>query len=125
MLLYDVNAGSKRTVVPLSAISPYIQDATISIEDENFYNHGGIDVKSIFRAILADLTPGGVKEGASTITQQVIKNAVLTDSQTFARKIEEAILAIKLEHVMTKDQILETYLNEAPYGGKYLWRRGG
>ncbi len=117
VLLYDVNAGSKRTVVPLSAISPYIQDATISIEDENFYNHGGIDVKSIFRAILADLKPGGVKEGASTITQQVIKNAVLTDSQTFARKIEEAILAIKLEHVMTKDQILETYLNEAPYGG--------
>jgi penicillin-binding protein 1C len=117
VLLYDVNAGSKRTVVPLSAISPYIQKATIAIEDVNFYNHGGIDVKSIFRAVLANLTHGGVKEGASTITQQVIKNAVLTSSQTFARKIEEAILAIKLEHVLTKDQILEAYLNEAPYGG--------
>ncbi len=117
VLLYDVNAGSKRTVVPLSAISPYIQKATIAIEDVNFYNHGGIDVKSIFRAILSDITPGGTKEGASTITQQVIKNAVLTSSQTFARKIEEAILAIKLEHVLTKDQILEAYLNEAPYGG--------
>ena len=54
VLLYDVNAGSKRTVVPLSAISPYIQDATLAIEDANFYNHGGIDVKSIFRALLAD-----------------------------------------------------------------------
>jgi penicillin-binding protein 1C len=117
VLLYDVNAGSKRTVVPLSSISPYIQDATIAIEDENFYSHGGIDVKSIFRALLTDLTHGGVKQGASTITQQVIKNAILTSSQTFTRKIEEAILAIKLEHAMTKDQILETYLNEAPYGG--------
>jgi len=117
VLLYDVNAGSKRTVVPLLAISPHIQDATIAIEDENFYSHGGIDVKSIFRALLADLKPGGVREGASTITQQVIKNAVLTSSQTFTRKIEEAILAIKLEHIMTKGQILETYLNEAPYGG--------
>lgn len=117
ILLYDVNAGSKRTVVPLSAVSPYIQEATIAVEDENFYRHGGVDIKSIFRAILSDLTPGGVREGASTITQQVIKNAVLTSSQTFTRKIEEAILAIKLEHVMTKDQILDTYLNEAPYGG--------
>lgn len=117
VLLYDVNAGSKRTVVPLSAISINIQNATIAIEDENFYNHGGIDVKSIFRALLANLKPGGVREGASTITQQVIKNAVLTSSQTFTRKIEEAILAIKLEHTMTKSQILETYLNEAPYGG--------
>jgi penicillin-binding protein 1C len=117
VLLYDVNAGSKRTVVPLSAISPYIQKATIAIEDVNFYNHGGIDVKSIFRAILSDITPGGAREGASTITQQVIKNAVLTSSQTFSRKIEEAILAIKLEHVLTKDQILEAYLNGAPYGG--------
>lgn len=117
VLLYDVNGGAKRTVVPLSAISPYIQKATIAIEDANFYSHGGIDVKSIFRAILSDVTPGGAKEGASTITQQVIKNAVLTSSQTFTRKIEEAILAIKLEHIMTKDQILETYLNEAPYGG--------
>jgi penicillin-binding protein 1C len=117
VLLYDVNAGSKRTVVPLSAISLYIQKATIAIEDVNFYNHGGVDVKSIFRAVLSDITPGGTKEGASTITQQVIKNAVLTSSQTFTRKIEEAILAIKLEHVLTKDKILEAYLNEAPYGG--------
>ena len=78
VLLYDVNGGAKRTVVPLSAISPYIQKATIAIEDANFYSHGGIDVKSIFRAILSDVTPGGAKEGASTITQQVIKNAVLT-----------------------------------------------
>ena len=117
VLLYDANAGSKRTIVPLSAISPFIQNATIAIEDNNFYNHGGVDVKAIFRAILADLKPGGVKEGASTITQQIIKNALLTNTQTFTRKIEEAILAIKLEHVMTKDQILETYLNESPYGG--------
>ena len=117
VLLYDVNAGSERTVVPLSAISPYIQDATIAIEDEDFYSHGGIDVKAILRATLSDLTPGGAKEGASTITQQVIKNALLTSAQTFTRKVEEAILAIKLEHIMTKDQILETYLNEAPYGG--------
>ena len=117
VLLYDVNAGSRRTIVPLSAISPYIQQATISIEDQDFYKHGGVDFKAIVRAIIADITPGGKKEGASTLTQQVIKNALLTNTQTFTRKIKEIILAMKLEHSMTKNQILETYLNEAPYGG--------
>ncbi|MDE2188560.1 MAG: transglycosylase domain-containing protein, partial [Patescibacteria group bacterium] len=117
VLLYDLNAGSKRTIVPLSAISPNIQKATLAIEDANFYQHGGIDFKAILRALIADITHGGVREGASTITQQVIKNAILTNTQTLTRKIEEAILAEKLERVMTKNQILETYLNEAPYGG--------
>ncbi len=118
VLLYDLNNSStRRTVVPLAQISPNVQDATISIEDPNFYQHGGVDFKAIARAIIADLTPGGVTQGGSTITQQVVKNVLLTSSRTITRKIEEWVLAIKLERVLTKNQILELYLNQVPYGG--------
>ncbi len=118
VLLYDLNNSStRRTVVPLSEISQNVQHATISIEDPNFYQHGGVDFKAILRAILADITPGGVTQGGSTITQQVVKNVLLTNSKTITRKIEEWVLAIKLERVLTKNQILELYLNQVPYGG--------
>lgn len=117
ILLYDIHQGSKRTEIPYENIARNIKNATIAIEDANFYNHIGIEPKSIVRAVIADIIPGGQKQGGSTITQQVIKNSVLTKDQTITRKLKEWVLAIKLERVLTKDQILNTYLNESPYGG--------
>lgn len=118
ILLYDVHSDSKRTVVAFDDISKDIKNATIAIEDNEFYQHIGIKPSSIIRAVLANLTPGsGLTQGGSTITQQVIKNAVLTKDKTITRKLKEWILAIKLEKVLTKNQILNTYLNETPYGG--------
>lgn len=117
VLLYDVHEDAKRTVIPFEDISPYIKNATIAIEDTNFYKHFGIEPKAILRAIIADIIPGGIKQGGSTITQQVIKNTVLTKDQTITRKLKEWFLAIKLEQILTKNQILDAYLNETPYGG--------
>lgn len=117
VLLYDTGTNTKRTVVPLDAISPLIQKATIAIEDSNFYNNNGIEISSIIRAIIADIATGQLSQGASTITQQVVKNALLTQDKTFTRKIKELVLAIKLTRVMSKDAILEAYFNETAYGG--------
>jgi len=117
VLLYDTGANTKRTVIPLTEISPYIQKASIAIEDSNFYNNIGIEPTSIIRALLANLATGSFGQGASTITQQVIKNALLTQDKTISRKLEEWILAIKMTRILSKDQILEAYLNETPYGG--------
>jgi penicillin-binding protein 1A len=117
ILLYDTGTKSKSTSVPLSSISPYIQKGTIAIEDSNFYNNIGIEPTSIFRAVIANFLSGDYGQGASTITQQVIKNSLLTTDKTVSRKIKEWILAIKITRIMTKDQILEAYLNESPYGG--------
>ncbi len=117
IVLYDIHQNAKRTVVALSDISPYIQKGTIAIEDNEFYSHFGIQPKAILRALLAVLTSGSYSQGGSTITQQVVKNAILTTDKTLTRKLKEWVIAIKLERVLTKDQILETYLNETPYGG--------
>lgn len=116
-VLYDVHGSVRRTAVPLTSISPYIQKATISIEDAQFYSHHGFRPTAFLRAIYANLTSGSLKEGGSTITQQVIKNALLTQDKTVVRKLEEIVLALRLEQIYTKDQILETYLNENNYGG--------
>ncbi|MES3031463.1 MAG: penicillin-binding protein [Patescibacteria group bacterium] len=117
ILLYDVHADTKRTIVPFEFISQHIKNATIAIEDAEFYTHKGIKPTAIIRAILANLTPGGLTQGGSTITQQVIKNSVLTTDKTPTRKIKEWVLAVKLDRALEKDQILGTYLNESPYGG--------
>jgi penicillin-binding protein 1C len=117
ILLYDIHEDAKRTIVPFVDISPYIKSATIAIEDTDFYHHIGIKPVSIMRAILVDIFTRGYDQGGSTITQQVIKNSVLTTDKTITRKIKEWVLAIKLERVMTKDEILSTYLNETSYGG--------
>jgi penicillin-binding protein 1C len=117
VLLYDTGINAKLTVVPLSDISPFIQKAAIAIEDSNFYQNTGIEPKSIIRAIIANLSTGNYSQGASTITQQVVKNSLLTQDKTVTRKIKEWVLAIKLTKIMEKDQILEAYLNESPYGG--------
>jgi penicillin-binding protein 1C len=119
ILLYDIHGDIKRTVVPLNEISPLVQQATIAIEDKNFYNHHGIEISAIVRAIVKNLAKGDLfgGQGGSTITQQVLKNALLTTDKKVSRKIKEWVLAPKLERLLTKDQILEIYLNEVPYGG--------
>ncbi len=117
ILLYDIHSDVRRTVVPFADISRNIKNATVAIEDDQFYQHSGIELKSILRAIFVNLTTFGFNQGGSTITQQVVKNSILTTSKTIARKLEEWILALKLEHAMSKDEILSLYLNESPYGG--------
>lgn len=118
VLLYDVHNDAKRTVISFEDISKKIKDATIAIEDLEFYTHKGIKPTAILRAVISNLTPGsGLTQGGSTITQQVIKNSILTKDKTITRKLKEWILAVKLEKVLSKDQILNTYLNENPYGG--------
>ena len=117
ILLYDTGKDAKRTAVALVQISPSIQQATIAIEDSNFYKNKGIEPTSIIRAVLANLATGGYGQGASTITQQVVKNSLLTKDKTLTRKIKEWVLAVKLTRMMSKDAILETYLNDTSYGG--------
>ncbi|MFZ1075077.1 MAG: PBP1A family penicillin-binding protein [Minisyncoccia bacterium] len=117
VLLYDYNRDAKRSIVPLTQISPNTINATLAIEDSGFYEHGGIRFTSIIRAFLADVLGGAVSQGGSTITQQVIKNVLLTNQKSIVRKIHEWVLAVKLEQSYSKDQILETYLNNIPYGG--------
>ncbi len=117
ILLYDVFQSQRRTVVPFDQISQNIKKATLAIEDNDFYNHGGIKFTSIMRALLSDIFTLHFNQGGSTITQQVVKNSLLTSEKKISRKIKELVLAIELEKVMTKDQILDLYLNEIPYGG--------
>lgn len=117
VLLYDYNRDAKRNIVPLADISPNTINATIAIEDSSFYEHGGIRFTSIIRAMFADALGGALSQGGSTITQQVVKNELLTNQKSIVRKINEWVLAIKMEQVYSKEQILETYLNNIPYGG--------
>ncbi len=117
ILLYDIFQDKKRTIIPFENISPYIKQATLSIEDKNFYSHGGIVISSIIRSILVNITSLSFSQGGSTITQQVVKNTLLTNDKSPVRKLKEWILSEKLEKVMTKDQIFNLYLNEIPYGG--------
>jgi len=117
IVLYDVHGTMRRTAVPLDEISPYLRNATIAIEDATFYQHNGFRPLSFMRAVMVNISTGRFSQGGSTITQQVVKNALLTQQKTIMRKLEEIILALRLEQVYTKDQILNTYLNETSYGG--------
>src|SRR3989344_9580703 len=117
VLLYDYNRDARRNLIPIADISPHIINATIAIEDSSFYEHGGIRLTSIVRAMFADVLGGSLSQGGSTITQQVVKNELLTNKKSVVRKIHEWVLAIKLEQIYSKNQILETYLNNVPYGG--------
>jgi len=117
VLLYDMGQNMRRTEIPFDEISQNLKHATIAIEDSSFYSHGGIKISSIFRALFADIVTRDLSQGGSTITQQVVKNSLLTREKTWTRKIKEAFLAIKLDRTLTKDQILNLYLNETSYGG--------
>lgn len=118
IVLYDLNQDVKRTVVPYEKISHHIKNATVAIEDDTFFSHWGVRPLSILRAVIYNLSGGDLRgQGASTITQQVIKNALLSPEKSYIRKIKEAILALRLEQILTKEEILGHYLNESPYGG--------
>ncbi len=114
--LYDIYTDKRRTPVDLKDTPLYLRQATISIEDKNFYKHGGFDPFGMIRGALRVFTKGRA-EGGSTLTQQLVKNVLLTSDRSIIRKIKEFVLAIQIERKYTKDQILQMYLNEAPYGG--------
>ena len=115
-LLYRLYEGRNRTLVTLDEIPPHLVQATIATEDKNFYHHFGFDPMAVMRAAYANIIEGR-REGASTITQQLIKNSLLSPEKTFARKFKELILAFWAERIYTKQEILQMYFNETPYGG--------
>ncbi|PIZ48248.1 penicillin-binding protein [Candidatus Woesebacteria bacterium CG_4_10_14_0_2_um_filter_39_14] len=115
-LLYDIFSNQKRTPVELKDVPQHLRNATIAIEDKNFYQHGGFDPTGMFRA-LYNIVVHRRLQGGSTLTQQLVKNVLLTSQRTIPRKLKEFILAVQIEKKYSKDQILQMYLNEAPYGG--------
>lgn len=122
ILLYDIHEDIRRTVVGFDAISPYARDAIVAIEDHSFYEHKGVvwksTVRAVFQTVLSKLgLHSGGTAGGSTLTQQVIKNTLLNNDRVVSRKVKEWVLAYKIENKLSKDEILEIYLNEAPYGG--------
>lgn len=112
-----VHGSEDRTNVSLRDVPLYVRNAFIAVEDVRFYSHNGVDVRRIIGALIADIKSGNFDQGASTLTQQLIKLSHLTGEKTFTRKIKEAILAIQLEQKFTKDEILEMYLNYVYFGG--------
>ena len=116
-VLYDLNHDVRRNIIPLSEISPNLQKATIAIEDSSFYSHGGVSFRGIMRALITDITTRSFAQGGSTITQQVVKNTILTGQKSITRKVQEWILSFKLEQKYSKEQILEFYFNVTPYVG--------
>lgn len=117
ILLYDTSKDVRKKTVLFDEISPYAKAAAISIEDKEFYIHRGFKFSSFVRAILVDLTTLSFSQGGSTITQQVVKNSILTNDKTPTRKLKEIILSLKLDGVLSKNDILTLYFNEIPYGG--------
>lgn len=115
-LLHQIYSQQNRTIIPLSQIPEDLQEATIAIEDQNFYHHPGFDIVAIARALRENIS-GRSFQGASTITQQLIKSSLLTNELTITRKLKEVVLAIWAEHLYSKDEILEMYFNQIPYGG--------
>ncbi|RCJ34074.1 penicillin-binding protein [Nostoc minutum NIES-26] len=115
-LLVGIHGEANRKVIPLDKINPNLKRAVLASEDSYFYNHHGIDPSGIGRAALVNWTAGGVREGGSTISMQLVKNLFLSRKRALSRKIAEAILAIRLEQILTKDRILEMYLNQVYWG---------
>ncbi|BAY23979.1 1A family penicillin-binding protein [Calothrix sp. NIES-2100] len=115
-LLARIHGEANRQVAPLDAISPNLKRAVLASEDSSFYEHHGINPVGIGRAAITNLTSGDVREGGSTITMQLVKNLFLSQKRAVTRKIAEAVLAIRLEQVLSKDHILEMYLNQVYWG---------
>jgi len=114
-ILYEISGDEKRTLVTLDKIPQHLRDATIAIEDKNFYTHKGFSLWAIFRSAITNLLTHRTT-GGSTLTQQFIKNAVLTSEKSYIRKLKEVILAYRMEKKFSKDEILQMYFNEIPYG---------
>ncbi len=116
VLLYDIYGEEKREIVPFDKISDNLKHSVLASEDARFYQHGGIDLEAIARSILVDLKFKSASQGASTITQQLIRAVYLNNQKTLARKVREVVLSIELEQKYSKDQIFDWYLNEIPFG---------
>ncbi|MCY7336550.1 MAG: PBP1A family penicillin-binding protein [Chamaesiphon sp.] len=114
--LASLHDEANREVVPLNRISPNLKRALLAIEDSHFYYHQGVNLTGVGRAITANFRKGGVSEGGSTITMQLIKNLFLSQKRQFSRKLAEAVLSIRLEQIFRKDEILEMYLNQVYWG---------
>lgn len=114
-LLYEFHGDKNRTLLELDEISKYVKWATLAAEDRNFYKHHGFDIKGIIRSFLSNIFQG-TRVGGSSITQQFVKNSVLTSEKTYTRKFKELLISFQLENKFTKDEILKMYLNEIPYG---------
>ncbi len=112
-------AINKKDYIPLDQIATPLQEAIIAVEDNRFYSHHGFDMEGIMRATLVNLQYGQIEEGASTITQQLVKNLFLSHERSFGRKAEELLLAIDMELNYSKDEILELYLNTIYFGSDY------
>ena len=115
-LLYTLYSDRNQTFVPLAKIPKHLQQATLAIEDKDFYRHGAIDLKGMARAAYLIATKKQL-QGGSTLTQQLVKSSLLTPERTITRKIKEVALAFIVEIMYSKNQILEMYLNQVPYGG--------
>ncbi|NHC37186.1 transglycosylase domain-containing protein [Scytonema millei] len=115
-VLASIHGEANREVIPLNKISPELKRAVLAIEDSHFYSHNGINISSVGRASIVNWQRGAVAEGGSTLTMQLVKNIFLTQQRRFSRKVAEAVLAIRLEQILSKDQILEMYLNQVYWG---------
>lgn len=116
VLLYEIHGEEKRTIIPFEQIPEQVKQATLAIEDSEFYQHQAFDWRALIRALLNNILKGSIAQGGSTITQQLVKNAFLTQERTITRKLKELILAIQVERHFTKDEIFNFYLNQIPYG---------
>jgi len=116
VVLYEIFTNQRRTLVKLSDIPRDVSSATIMAEDKDFFNHSGFQLKSIARAVIINVLRGGKVQGGSTLTQQLVKNAFLSPEKTYIRKIKEIFLSYQIEQKYTKEEILQMYFNEIPYG---------
>ncbi|MBD2108034.1 PBP1A family penicillin-binding protein [Nodosilinea sp. FACHB-13] len=115
-LLYSLHDEANREVIDLDEMSPHLKRAVLAVEDSYFYSHNGINPSSVGRALLANAQAGSTVEGGSTVTMQLVKNLFLTPERAVSRKVAEAVLALRLEQIFSKDEILEMYLNQVYWG---------
>ena len=115
-VLYTIHGDENREIIPFDSISEYAPLAAMAIEDDEFYEHPGIDIAAIMKAVCSELRLCSQARGGSTITQQFIKNAFLSSERSYTRKAKEILLALQLESKYEKDEIMNMYLNRIPYG---------
>ena len=116
VLLYEIHGDERRTLVPIEQIPLSLQHATVAIEDRKFYEHHGVDWMGLVRAVVRNAAKGQGPKGTSTLTQQLVRNTIISNERNYLRKLKEMILALQIERTFTKDQVLQMYLNEVPYG---------
>ncbi|MGZ5537837.1 MAG: transglycosylase domain-containing protein, partial [Chthoniobacterales bacterium] len=114
--IYSRLAGANRLIVPINEVSPLFLDALIAREDTRFYKHGGLDMRGVLRALVRNITSSSVKQGASTITQQLARNSLPLGGRNLRRKMLEAMVALRIERQFNKQQILELYVNRIYFG---------